>query len=281
MLLAVEPPVTLGTSPLPGTFEAWVADWLALPDPLQRLAAHVPGPRELPFEGEIPGAQVCARRILPPPRPARWQVATRARRSVGGKALTLPAARNALLHTFLHHEMQAAELFAHALLAYPDAPDPWRRGLLGLIADELDHARRYSVLLRDRGVVYGDLPVGDWFWERALTAQSPAAFLALIGLGLEGANLDHTARFSARFAAAGDAHAADLVAAVGHEEIAHVRFAVRWFARFAGAFDLEHWRAHLPAPFTERPFVHLPLARVERERAGFPPALLDRLEREQ
>lgn len=263
-----------GTPP-PGTLEAWAADWLALADPLERLRARAPAPGALPLASEAGPVQ--PRRCVPPPRPAPWRTAERARRSVGHRALSSPAERLELLHTFLHHELQAAELFAHGFLAFPDAPAELRRGLIGLLGEELEHARRYAALLAARGAAYGDWPVRDWFWQRVVGVRDMASFLAFVGLGLEGANLDHTRRFAQRFDDAGDTEAAALVRAIGAEEVPHVRFACRWFARLGGPLDLATWRRNLPPPLSERPFVHHPMDRAARERAGFPGALLDEL----
>src|SRR5262245_58507339 len=48
-----------------------------------------------------------------------------------------------ILHALANHELQAAELFAWALLAFPDAPAALRRGWLGILADEQRHCRMY------------------------------------------------------------------------------------------------------------------------------------------
>lgn len=269
------PAVSPAVSPPGGTLEAWAHGWLGLCDPLQRLAARAPAPGELPLAAELgPGPSPAWPRV-PPPRPPHWRSAQRAPRSVGQRPLTKASERLELLHTFLHHELQAAELFAYGFLAFPDAPEELRRGLVGLLGEELVHARRYGALLQSRGASYGDWPVRDWFWQRVVGARDMGSFLAFVGLGLEGANLDHTRRFAGRFEQAGDLEAAQLVRTIGAEEIAHVRFACRWFVRLKGPLDLATWRKHLPPPLSERPFVHHPMDRAARERAGFPGALLD------
>ena len=52
--------------------------------------------------------------------------AHRAERARPG-ALKDTAKRAAELHAFLHHELQSRELMAWALLAFPEAPGPFRR----------------------------------------------------------------------------------------------------------------------------------------------------------
>ncbi|MBI4957838.1 MAG: DUF455 family protein, partial [Myxococcales bacterium] len=140
--------------------------------------------------------------------------------------------RAQLFHSFLHHELQAAELMCWALCAFVDAPPPFRRGLVVLFWDEVRHLRAYAGHLATLGFRPGDFPVRDWFWERVPRCRSPAELTATLGIGFEGGNLDHGERFAARLRAAGDAVGAELCARVAHEEEAHVRFAWLWFWRF-------------------------------------------------
>ncbi len=63
--------------------------------------------------------------------------------------------------------------------------------------------RMYAARIRSLGHDLGEFPVRDWFWDRVPAARTPKAFVATLGLGFEGGNLDHAARFAERFAAAG------------------------------------------------------------------------------
>jgi uncharacterized ferritin-like protein (DUF455 family) len=92
--------------------------------------------------------------------------------------------------------------------------------------------------------------VRDWFWERIPLCPDAASFVATMGMGFEGGNLDHTARFAAMFREAGDAQGAALVERVGAEEVAHVRFALRWYQKLSGDDALERWAERLPAPLS-------------------------------
>ena len=47
-----------------------------------------------------------------------------------------PDQRGRILHSFANHELQAVELFAWALLAFPGAPADYRRGLLRILQEE-------------------------------------------------------------------------------------------------------------------------------------------------
>jgi uncharacterized ferritin-like protein (DUF455 family) len=100
-----------------------------------------------------------------------------------------------------------------------------------------------------------------------------------MGLGLESANLEHAASFAARFRAAGDEESARVQEIVGLEEIAHVRFGVRWFRHYRGELTFDAWKSALPAPLTPLLMRGLPLSRDARARAGQPASFLDELER--
>lgn len=183
------------------------------------------------------------------------------------------------MHTFFHHELQAAELMCWALLAFPETPRAFRRGLMAIADDEIRHMAAYADHLARLGFAVGDFGVRDWFWERVSTVASPVAFVALLGVGFEGANLDHSARFARLFREAGDEVGAALQERVGREEEPHVRFAIQWFERWAGGLEWERWLAHLPAPLTPIVMRGKPIMRDARRRAGMSDAFVEALAR--
>jgi uncharacterized ferritin-like protein (DUF455 family) len=255
--------------PEAGTVERWAWDYVSTQD-----LAHKLDPIEPPSCWEtLP----VPRRITAPGRPPELQRLDKAPKRVGRSALQNPRRRAQLFHTFLHHEMQAAELMAWAILAFPGTPRAFRRGLLGICREELRHLRAYHEHLRTLGAAAADFPVRDWFWIRVPQARTPAEFVAVMGLGLEGGNLDHAERYAEWFAAAGDDRAARILQSVGADEVRHVRFAARWFRRFTGSLDFEAWLSHLPAPLTPRMLRGHALNRRDRLRAGMNAAFLDRL----
>ncbi len=258
-------------APREGTLEAWA--WsLVTTDDLAIKRAPGPPPTER-------DAAWRPTRLAAPGRPP-WLVRTDKRRKTPrAGALVRPEKRAELLHVFAHHELQAAELFAWAILAFSDAPEPFVRGLAGLAGDEARHFGAYERELARLGHPYGAFPVRDWFWERAPSIATPVSFCAFVGLGLESANLDHARRFEAELRAAGDPSAADLTVAIGREEIAHVRFAVRWFTRLGEPLDLEAFVRALPPPLSPILFRGRPLDRDARREAGWPDAAMDALER--
>lgn len=189
-----------------------------------------------------------------------------------------PKRRAQLIHTFLHHELQAAELMCWALLAFPESGTSFRRGLLGICLDEIRHMQMYRDYLVARGFAYGDFPVRDWFWQRTATCANALEFVALMGMGLEGGNLDHAARYGKAFTEVGDEDAAELQRIVAREEIPHVRFATKWFCEWSGGLDFDTWADSLVGPLTPALFRGREIDLAARREAGFTDEFLARLE---
>jgi uncharacterized ferritin-like protein (DUF455 family) len=143
-----------------------------------------------------------------------------------------PAQRARILHAFANHELQAAELFAWALLAFPDAPAPFRRGLAAILDDEQRHTRMYIARCEAHGLRFGAQPVSGYFWSKVEHIDSPAAFVCAMSLTFENANLDHTVDYAAAARAAGDEQTAAVIDRVHRDEIEHVRFGWTWLERF-------------------------------------------------
>ncbi|MBK8980132.1 MAG: DUF455 family protein [Planctomycetes bacterium] len=253
------------------TVESWAEDFVRT-----EVLAHKLAPPPRPERWAIDPAPL---RIAAPGRPPELTVVARAPRSLRRGELRDPQKRARLLHTFWHHELQAAELFAWAVLAFPAAPPAFRAGLLELLDDELRHMALYAERLAALGSAPGAFPVRDWFWMRVPQCSSPLQFVALLGLGLEGGNLDHAERFAEWLDAAGDPASAAVQRRVGREEISHVRFAARWFAHWEGALDFERWQRALVPPLTSRMFRGAQLARTARRAAGLDDAFLDAWQR--
>ena len=255
--------------PPEGTLERWAWDYLHA-DSLARKLAPPPAP-------DVTEANAPARRVTSPTRPG-LTVQPRADASPSAGGLRNPSERARLFHTFVHHELQAAELMAWAILAFPDAPPPFRRGLVTVFEDEVRHMALYAEHMAALGHPFGAWPVRDWFWQRLPAAPTPAHFVAAMGMGLEAANLDHCARFAARLRSAGDGEAARRVEQVGEEELPHVRFGLHWFKRFTGSDGFEAWAAHLPPPLSPWLMKGPTVDRAARKRAGLDDAFLDALE---
>lgn len=154
-----------------------------------------------------------------------------------------PAQRPRLIHAFANHELQAVELFAWALLAFPDAPADFRSGLLRILHDEQRHTRMYVSRLREFGVSFGDFPVSGYFWNKVDDIRTPAHFVCAMALTFENANLDHTTDSAEAARRAGDDKTAAVIDRVHEDEITHVAFGWRWLRYFKEP-DQSMWEAY-------------------------------------
>jgi len=257
------------------TIERWCSDLVTTTDARAKFDPPSPPAPELDASW---AREPRADRIAAPGRPGHLRLVERAPGVPRPESLESPVARARLFLTFAHHELQAAELFAWAVLAFPETPREFRAGLVRLANEELAHRRAYVAHARRIGLLDGAVPVRDWFWKRIHGCLNPASFVALQGLGLEGANLEHSARYSRRFREVGDEVGANILDAVLADEIQHVAFAARWFAHFTGApLDYDAWRAALPAPLTPALFQGRPLNLEAPRRAGQDELFLARL----
>lgn len=258
--------------PRADTVQRWAYDYV-VSDVLAFKVAPGPTPSAM-----LDGADCPALRIAQPGRPPELRISLQKIKAPRGGALRDPRKRAALLHTFWHHELQAAELMCWAVLAFPDTPPAFKRGLIGICRDEIRHMQLYAAAMARLGVDVGDFPVRDWFWQRVPAAASPSAFLAVMGLGFEAGNLDHTRRFAQQFRAMGDEPAACLQELVAREEVPHVAFAAHWFRQFEGELSFARWSRELPAPLSPMVMRGDPLDRSARSAAGMDEPFLDALE---
>lgn len=264
-----------GPTPPTGTLEAWAIAYVLADTFEAKLSPPRPPAVFAPAWPPM--------RELRPGRGPAFRVTQHGLKSSGKSALRSESARARLLHTFLHHELQAAELMAWAIVAFPSAPELLRRGLVGILQDEVRHMNLYAEVLSERGHALGAFEVRDWFWERVPQVESIDAFLATVGLGLEGANLDHAPSFAARFRAAGDERAAEIEERIGREEIPHVRFALHWFKELSprvrdGAQLFDAFKASLPEPLSPILMRGRSIHRAMRKRAGLDESFLSALE---
>ena len=207
-------------------------------------------------------------RLAAPGRPPEFRPARRGERTPKLEALKEPYYRARALHAFFHHELQAAELMCWALLAFSDAELEFRKGLLGICLDEIRHMNSYREHIEALGCKIGDFGVRDWFWKRVPSCPTKLAFVSVMGMGLEAANLEYAADFAARFRAVGDERGAAIQERIANEELSHVSFGTRWFARWTGGCDFETWAAELPPPLSPWVMHGTPIAESARRRAG-------------
>ncbi|MEZ4216612.1 MAG: DUF455 family protein [Myxococcota bacterium] len=219
-----------------------------------------------------------------PERAPAIAFAARAPRLPLPRELGRPEARIACLARFAHHELMAVELFAWALLRFPDAPAALRRGLARVIGEEQLHCRLYLARLDAHGARLEGHAHVPYFWNQvpALRASPHgiAAFLAGMGLTLEQANLDFTLLWRDAFRAAGDEPSARVCQRVHDDEVGHVRFAAEWLRRLApGADDAERYARCAPFPLGANRAKGRRFAVAPRERAGLDRALIEHVRR--
>jgi len=179
-----------------------------------------------------------------PGRPDSLRIVSADRAKVpGADGIADPAQRTRLVHGSANHELQAVELFAWALLAFPDAPPAYRRGLLQLLADEQRHCQLYIDRLADWNVRFGDYPVSGYFWNKVPCLTTPLRFICAMCLTFETANLDHSLEFAQRSRQVGDDRSADIFAEVHRDEQRHVRFGWRWLGKLKPT-DQSMWDAY-------------------------------------
>jgi uncharacterized ferritin-like protein (DUF455 family) len=191
-----------------------------------------------------------------------------------------PAQRRRILHALANHELQAAELFAWALLAFPEAPADFRRGLLRILDDEQRHTRMYIARVEEAGARFGDFPVNGYFWGKVAAITSPLRFLCAMSLTFENANLDHTLEYAAAARRAGDTKTVAVIERVHLDEIEHVRFGWTWLQVFKRR-DESAWdafRANLTWPLHPAKARGRTFHREEREAAGLDAEFIRQLE---
>lgn len=196
------------------------------------------------------------------------------------QALADPRKRAIAHHIMANHELQALEVMAWVLLAFPEAPTEFRMGMVTVMRDEQRHTRMHAERARRLGVRFGELPVNCYIWKKAQEFESVLDYLAGLPLVFEGRNLDHTCELSEAFDAAGDPRSARLMQVIHDDEIEHVRFGIEWLRRLKRD-DQSDWDAfvdHLHWPLRPGKARGSQFQRDARRAAGLDEEFIDRLE---
>ena len=183
-----------------------------------------------PLTDDAPGPAV---RHPLPGRPANLQFAPRrtAPAMPAAGAFRDPQRRAVAHHILANHELQALEVMAWTLLAFPEAPAEFRRGMVAVMADEQRHTRMHVERAARLGLRFGELPVNCYIWKKAMSFTSVLDYVAGLPLVFEGRNLDHTLEFAEAFSAAGDQRSASIMRVIHRDEIAHVAFGMTWLRK--------------------------------------------------
>lgn len=190
-----------------------------------------------------------------------------------------PNQRVRILHALANHELQAVELFAWALLAFPETPAAFQRGLLGILQEEQDHCQQYIGRLEALGSHFGAFPVTGHFWKQLDPIQTPFEFLVFMGLTLENANLDFSDNYANKAEACGDHQTANVLRAVHRDEVRHVAFSWRWFQKWKPQ-DATDWSAfadHLHPPLSPGRAKGNPYLPEARRKAGLSDEFIEQL----
>lgn len=160
--------------------------------------------------------------------------------------------RAVCLHRFAGHELLAVEIMAYAILAFPEAPKHFRRGLANTLKEEQEHVRLYIERLNQMGVRFGDMPLYKHFWSYVPHLTSPLEYVSVMSLTFEMANLDFAPMYKKSFAKHGDTESAALMQRILEDEISHVSFGYQWLKKLKNddQSDWEAWRSSVPEPLS-------------------------------
>jgi uncharacterized ferritin-like protein (DUF455 family) len=225
-----------------------------------------------------PGA---ALRVERPTRPENLQFAPRRTAPTMPKPQAfIDSQKRAVAHHIMaNHELQALEVMAMVLLAFPEAPAEFRMGMAEIMLDEQRHTRLHAQRSEELRVEFGDLPVNSYIWNKATEYASELEYIAGLPLVFEGANLDHTVEFEQCFLNHGDVRGAAIMRAIHKDEILHVQFGMTWLRRLKdpSLSDFQAWQQalHWPIrPANARGEVFQPEARLA---AGMDASFIDQL----
>lgn len=225
------------------------------------------------------------------PGPPRLRPARGPGLDMGGQTERLPKpgeldtaeARARCLARFAHHELMAVEMFAWAILRWPELPDAIQRGLLGILQEEQQHCRLYLERLAAHDSQLADHHLSDYFWKHvpaiSRSEAGAAAFLASMGLTFEQGNLDFAPLYREAFRAAGDTLSAEVCERVHQDEIGHVRFAAKALREVSKAgepvTDIELYERSAPFPLSAARAKGRRFDAASRRQAGLSEAFIE------
>lgn len=190
-----------------------------------------------------------------------------------------PDKRAICLHRFAGHELLAVEIMAFALLAFPEAPKHFRKGLANTLKEEQGHVRLYMKRMEEMGIQFGDLPLYRHFWAYTPFLTTPLRYVSLMSLTFEMANLDFAPIYGSRFEKYGDALSSQLMQQILTDEISHVSFGCQWLKKWkstAGS-EWETWLQNIPPQMTVNRAKGFEFIEDHRIAAGIPSHWIENL----
>jgi uncharacterized ferritin-like protein (DUF455 family) len=180
--------------------------------------------------------------------------------------------RAVCLHRFAGHELLAVEIMAQALLAFPDAPKSFRKGVAHTLKEEQGHVNLYVNRMAELGIRFGDLPLFKHFWNHVPhLIGSPIRYVSVMSLTFEMANLDFAPLYGRSFASFGDEKSAALMAQILKDEIHHVSFGYRWLNQWKGENGpWDTWLSHIGPKLTPKRAKGFAVMEENRRQAGIP-----------
>jgi uncharacterized ferritin-like protein (DUF455 family) len=156
--------------------------------------------------------------------------------------------RAACLHRFAGHELLAVEIMAYALLAFPEAPKHFRKGVANTLKEEQEHVKLYRTRLRELQLELGDLPLYKHFWSHTPFLKTPLQYVSVMSLTFEMANLDFAPLYGKSFQRHGDEASAALMDRILHDEMHHVSFGIHWLHKLKDPEESswDSWRNNVP-----------------------------------
>ncbi len=181
-----------------------------------------------------------------------------------------PDKRAICLHRFAGHELLAVEIMAHALLAFPEAPKHFRKGVANTLKEEQNHVRLYIARIEAMGLKFGDLPLYRHFWAHVPHLTCPIRYISVMSLTFEMANLDFAPMYGKSFAKAGDELSSNLMQKILEDEISHVSFGINWLKKLKKKDENEWdvWEQNLPSLMTPARAKGFVLNEEPRRKAG-------------
>jgi len=185
-----------------------------------------------------------------PSRPAGMHFQKHTRKDKLPKLFELSSRDNraVCMHRFAGHELLAVEIMAYALLAFPEAPKHFRRGVANTLKEEQGHVRLYMLQMERLGIRFTDLPLYKNFWSYTPFLKKPEEYLSVMSLTFEMANLDFAPIYGNAFLQAGDLECANLMDQILEDEIAHVAFGWNWLKKMKSENQTQWdaWQQALP-----------------------------------